>query len=172
MPFVAINSADIEVGDPITADLFTQIKDDLDNHESRVNSLETTTPKINVFKFLLLNGSSFSTAAGVTYYRSEDDFTITKAAIQIFEKNSLTGFVEIDIKKSTTNMDNASFSSIFTTKPKITYSTAADYAETTNQVLASPASTIAVGNYLRLDITITPTNTGVIPKLFITCYGE
>jgi hypothetical protein len=69
-------------------------------------------------------------------------------------------------------MDNASFSSIFTTKPKITYSTASDYDETTNQVLASPASTIAVGNYLRLDITITPTNTGVIPRLFITCYGE
>jgi len=171
MSFVTINSASIEVGDALKAELFTQVKDNFDNHETRINSLESTAKKIDIFKFLLLNGSSFSTATGLAYYRSEDTFTVTKSAIQIFEKGSLSGFLEIDIKKSTTNMDNASFTSIFTTKPKITYSTASDYDESSNQVLNSSMINISSGDYLRLDITIAPTG-GVIPKLFITTYGE
>lgn len=172
MAFTPINSTSIEVGDALKKELFDLVKTNLDDHETRINSVEATAKKIDVFKFLLLNGSSFSTATGIAYYRAEDDFTITKGAIQIFEKGILTGFVEIDIKKSTTDMDNASFTSIFTTKPKITYASAVDYQESTNQVLNSSMTSIVSGNYLRLDITITPTNTGVIPKLFITSYGE
>lgn len=172
MAFTTINPANIEVGDPITADLLTLIKTDLDDHETRVNSLEASASRIDVFKFLLMNGSSFPTATGVAYYRAEDSFTITKGAIQIFEKGTMNGAVEIDIKKSITDLNGTSFVSIYTTKPKIIFASVADYAESTNQVINAASSSIVAGNYLRLDITITPTNTGVIPKLFITCYGE
>ena len=172
MAFTPINSASIEVGDALKKEIFDLVKSNFDDHETRINSVESSANKIDIFKFLLLNGSSFSTATGIAYYRAEDDFTITKGAIQIFEKGTLTGAVEIDIKKSTTNMDNASFTSIFTTKPKITYASAADYDESSNQVLNGAMTSILSGDYLRLDITITPTNTGVIPKLFITSYGE
>lgn len=161
-----------DVGDATKKEIYDNYDANFIDHESRINSLESSTSKINIFKFPLLNGSSFSTATGLAYYRAEDTFTITKAAIQIFEKGSLTGAVEIDIKKSTTDMDNASFASIFTTKPKITYASAADYDESTNQVFNGSMINILPGDYLRLDITITPTNTGVIPKLLITSYGE
>jgi hypothetical protein len=171
MTFTTINSSSIEVGDAIKKELFDTIKTDLDDHETRINSVEATTKKIDVFKFLLLNGSSFSTATGIAYYRSEDAFTITKGAIQIFEKGSLAGSIEVDIKKSTTDMDGASFSSIFTTKPKIIFSSASDYDESSNQVINSSVADIAVGDYLRLDITIAPTS-GVMSKMFITSYGE
>lgn len=171
MSYTSISSSSIEVGDALKKELFDLIKGDLDDHETRLNSVEATVKKIDVFKFLLLNGSSFSTATGLAYYRAEDDFTLTKGAIQIFEKGSLAGFLEIDIKKSTTDLDGASFSSVYTTKPKITYSTASNYDESTNQVFDVSAIDIQAGDYLRLDITIAPTG-GVIPKIFITSYGE
>lgn len=172
MAFTPINSTSIEVGDALKKEIFDLVKSNFDDHETRINSTEASAKKIDIFKFLLLNGSSFSTATGIAYYRAEDNFTITKGAIQIFEKGSLTGAVEIDIKKSTTGLDNLSFTSIFSTKPKITYASAADYDESSNQVLNGAMTSVLSGDYLRLDITITPTNTGVIPKLFITSYGE
>jgi len=171
MPFVTIDPLTIEVGDPLKAELFDKIKDNEDDLDSRVNTIETNATKIDVFKFLLLNGSVFSTATGLSYFRAESTFTITKGAIQIFEKGSLAGFLEIDVKKSTTDLDTLSFSSIFSVKPKITYSTASDYDESSNQVLNGATTTISPGDYLRLDITIAPTG-GVVPKFFITVYGE
>ena len=174
MPFVTINPAAIEVGDPVTADLLTKIKNNEDDHETRIDSLEATNKKIEVFKYLILNGSSFSTATGLDYYRAEDNFSVTKVAIQIFEKNGVSsGSLEIDVKKSVTNLDGTSFSTIMTTKPSISFATASDYDESTNQVINVLNSGITAGQYLRLDITSTPSGAGgVAPKFLITVYGE
>ena len=171
MTFVTIAPARYEVGDPVTADLVSDIVEDLNDLNTRTDSLETTNKKIDIFKFMLLNGSSFSTATGLAYYRAEDNFTITKGAIQIFEKGSLAGTLELDVKKSTTNLDGPSFTTIFTTKPAIVYASAADYDESTNQVINSSSAIITAGDYLRLDITSAPTG-GVIPKILVTVYGE
>jgi len=170
MSFTAINSASIEVGDALKKELFDLIKNNFDDIETRVNAFESASSKIDIFKFLLLNGSSFPTATGLSYYRAETAFTITKSAIQVFETTGLTGYIEIDIKKSITDMNSTSFTSIFTTKPKITLP-GSDYAESTNQVLNGSMINIVAGNYLRLDITITPTS-GPLPKMLITSYGE
>lgn len=171
MVFVSINPASIQVGDPIKSELTTLIKDNLDDLDQRVTAQATSAKKVEIFKYLLLNGSSFSTATGLDYYQAVESFTITNAEIRIFEVGALTGFIEIDIKKSTTDMDTASFSSIFTTKPKITYATANDYDASTNQVFNTGLISIVAGDILRLDITIAPTN-GVLPKLQIIAYGE
>lgn len=159
----------LAVGDPLKKERFDREDSNIIDHESRINSLEASSKKIDVFKFLLLNGSSFSSATGLDYFKSEDSFTITKASIEIFDVGSMTGFIEIDILKSTTDKQSASFSSIFTTKPKIDLSTATNDFESINQVINGSAANIAVGDYLRLDITISPVN---LPRLLITCYGE
>jgi hypothetical protein len=174
MPFVTINPAAIEVGDPVTADLLTKIKNNEDDHETRIDSLEATNKKIEVFKYLILNGSSFSTATGLDHYRAEDSFTVTKVAIQIFEKNGVSsGSLEIDVKKSVTNLNGASFSTIMTTKPSINFATASDYDESTNQVINTLNASVTAGQYLRLDITSTPSGaSGVAPKFLVTVYGE
>lgn len=171
MAFTPINSNEIEVGDAIKAELWNKVKVDLDDLDSRTTNLEISTPKITFIKFLLLNGSVFPTATGLYYYEADEAFTITDVNIRIFEKGSLTGAVEIDLKRSTTDMDNASFTTIFTTKPKITYASASDYDKSVNQVFNNAQINIAVGDILRLDITETPGN-GVLPKLLITAYGE
>jgi len=174
MAFVTINPAAIEVGDPVTADLLTKIKNNEDDHESRINSVEASNKKIEIFKYLILNGSSFSTATGLDYYRAEDTITVTKVAIQIFEKNGVvSGTLELDVKKSVTDLNSGSFTTIMTTKPSLDFSTAVDYQESTNQVINVASSTISPGQYFRLDITSTPSGSGgVAPKFLITVYGE
>lgn len=171
MPFITINPASIEVGDALKKELFDTIKGNLDDHETRINGLAVSAGKVDVFKYLLLNGSSFSTATGLDYYQAIEDFTLTNGSIRIFTKGSLTGAIEIDVKRSVSNMDNASFSTVFSVKPKITLSGASDYASSTNQVFNAGQVDIKTGDILRLDITEAPTG-GVLPRLQIIIYGE
>ena len=171
MAFTSIDSASIQVGDPIKADLMTLIKTDLDDLDTRVTALSVGAKKVELFKYVLLNGSVFSTATGLDYYQAIESFTITNAEIRIFEKGSLTGSIEIDVKKSTTDMDSGSFTSIFTTKPKLILASVSDYDTSTNQVFNSGQIAMTAGDILRLDITIAPTN-GPLPKLQIIVYGE
>lgn len=171
MAYTTIDPNSIEVGDALRKELFDLIKSNEDDLDARVTALSVGAKKVEVFKYLLLNGSSFSTATGLDYYQAIEAFTITNAEIRIFEKGSLTGSIEIDVKKSTTDMDTASFTTIFTTKPKIVLASASDYDTSTNQVFNSGQISMSAGDILRLDITIAPTN-GPLPKLQIIVYGE
>lgn len=171
MAFSAISSLAIAVGSAIKKELWDKVKDNFDDHETRIDNLETVATKVPVIKFYCLNASSFSNATGLHYYESDTNFTITNAFVRIFEKGSLTGFFEVDIKKSTTNLDSTSFISIFTTKPKITFASASDYDASTNQVFDSGQIAVAVGDFIRFDITQAPTS-GVMSKFLLTVYGE
>lgn len=171
MAYTTIDPNSIEVGDALKKELFDLIKSNEDDLDSRITTLSVGAKKVELFKYMLLNGSTFSTATGLDYYQAIETFTITSAEIRIFEKGSLTGSIEIDVKKSTTDMDSASFTSIFTTKPKIILASAADYDTSTNQVFNSGQIAMVAGDILRLDITIAPTN-GPLPKLQIIVYGE
>jgi hypothetical protein len=171
MAFSTIASAAISVGSAIKKELWDKVKGNSDDHESRINTLEVVATKVPVIKFYVLNASAFSTATGLYYYESDINFTITNAFVRIFEKGTLTGFFEVDIKKSTTNLDGPSFVSIFTTKPKIDFSTAADYDASTNQVFDVGQISVATGDFIRFDITQAPTS-GVMSKFLLTVYGE
>jgi hypothetical protein len=171
MAFTTINPSAIEVGDPLTKDLFDTIKANEDDHESRLNTLETNASRVEIFALDIRNADSSPSFTGFAYARMISDITITNAFVEIYEKGSLTGALEIDIKRSTTDKNDTSFTSIFTTKPKITMASASDYDTSTNQVFAPSQINLSVGDYLRLDITELPTS-GVIGKFIVTCYGE
>jgi hypothetical protein len=171
MAFVAIDPNSIEVGDPLKKELFDLIRTNEIDLDSRLNQVENTAKKIPFFKFLFINAAVFTTGTGVTYYEADDDFTITDAFIRIFEKGSLTGALEIDIKKSITDLDGTSFVSIFTTRPKITMASASDYDASTNQVFNPAQISVSKGDFLRLDITEMPTS-GVLSRFLISSYGE
>lgn len=171
MAFVTIDPNTIEVGDPLKKELFDRIKSNEDDHETRLNNLESTVAKIDFMKFMVVNASSASSFTGMYYYEANGSFTITDAFIRIFTKGSLSGNLEIDIKVSTTDMDNASFTSIFTTTPKIDFSTISNYGKSTNQAFDATKINIQPGYFLRLDVTELPTN-GVISRFLIEAYGE
>jgi hypothetical protein len=171
MAFTSIPASIINVGKAIKKEIFTYIKDDLDDLDSRLNTVETNAKKISIFEYMVINATPFSTATGFNYFEATSDFTLTDAYIRIFEKGSLAGTFEIDILVSTTNLDSTSFVSVFTTKPKITFASASDYDASTNQVFDNTKININTGDYLRLDITAMPTG-GVMSKFIIKAYGE
>lgn len=172
MAFVAIDPASIEVGDALKAELFTKIKSNEDDLNTRLNNIEASASKIELFEFFVQNATSANSFTGIYYLPIKDTMTITNAYVTIFEKGSLSGALEIDIKKSTDGtMDEFSFFSVFSTKPKITYASASDYDKSTNQVFSPGEIDLVPGDYLRLDVTELPTN-GVVGKFLVTCYGE
>jgi len=170
MAFIAINTNLLDVGDPIKKEILDLVKDNFDDHESRIVQVESVISKIDVFNDVVYNASVFSTALGIIFFQASNAFTLTEAKITIFEKGSLTGFLEVDIKKNT-SLNPAGFASVMTTRPLIDYSTAASYDDSTNAVFDNSAKNILPGDWLRLDITQAPTG-GVIPKFNIQVFGE
>jgi hypothetical protein len=171
MAFSSISNLAIAVGSAIKAELWSKVKNNFDDLNTRLNNVEGSSSKIPIIKFFVLNGSQFSTGTGLYYWESNDNFTITSAYVQIFEKGSLTGTFEVDIKKSTTDLNSTSFTTIFTTKPSLDFSSIADYAKSTNQVFDPTKVSMVAGNLLRFDITQMPAG-GVMSKFLITVYGE
>jgi len=179
MAYTTLDPNKIKVGDPNVKELWDLIKDNLDDHETRIDNFEAGAVKIPIFIFEVTMDTFDPDLTGLAYFTAIQGMTISEAYIQIFEKNSLTGSLEIDIKKSTTDLANASFTTIFTTKPKIVYAAAANYDQSTNQVIDSGSATLNVGDVLRLDLTILPSQVGGsgqqidgIRKFLIVCYGE
>lgn len=170
MAFEVINSAEIEVGDPVKAELFTKIKNSLDDHETRINAQESSANRVIIFDALILNAVSANTLTGLMAGNAPQQITLTECYVQIFEKGSLTGTLEIDIKRNTTP-NNTGMTSVFTTKPKITYASAADYDKSSNQVFNGAQATITAGDHLRLDITQLP-GSGTIGKFIVYLAGE
>lgn len=168
MPFVTIDPTLIEAGDPVTEDLFSTIKDNEDNLDSRVTALEGTASKIIVYNGIFCNASSAGSLTGLMFERIPADFTITDAKVYIFTKGSLTGNLELDVRKSS-SADFTSDSSIFSTKPKLDFSVASNYAESSNAVISSGGFT--AGQYLRIDMTSLPAG-GVLSKWGVYIIGE
>lgn len=171
MAFEVINSTEIDVGKPNKKELWLKVKNSLDNHELRLNSTEAGAARVIILDHTILNAASAVTMTGLTYSEALFPYTITGCEIRIFEKGSLTDAIEIDIKKSVTDLNGASFSSVFTTKPKITMATAVDYERSTNQAFNPAQTAIVEGDTLRLDITEMPSG-GTLGKFRIILYGE
>lgn len=171
MAYNPILDAELDVGDALKKELFDKIKGNINDHEDRLADIETGARKVEVFKSLVLNASSASTLTGLMYYVADDDFTLTSATVTIFEKGSLTGALEIDLKKSVTDLDGTSFTTVFTTKPKITLASVANYATSNNQVFDNGQVSIQAGDFIRFDVTQMPAS-GVLGKFLLNVYGE
>lgn len=149
MAFATIPSGKIDVGDPITKDLWDAVKDNFDDHESRVNALEGGANKIVVFDFLVFNAAQYvsaSTLEGIAIWRSPASFTLTAAQISNLTAGT-SGTIEYDVKKSTTL--GGVFTTVFSTKPSVAFGAGND-ATSTNAVFSTTA--VAQGDWLQLDI--------------------
>lgn len=174
MAFNTIPDSLIQVGKSITRTLFkTYVKDNLDDLDTRVNAVEANVAKIIVFDDLVLNAANLvdgGSIEGLDVFRAAAPFTLTDAKVSIFTKGTLTGTLEIDVvKSSNTNFSGAS--SVFTTKPSIAMASAANYEESSNAVFDNAQKTLAIGEYLRLDVSQLPSN-GPIGKFVVYLIGE
>lgn len=173
MAFTTISTSDLDVGDPIKKELLDLIKSNQDDLDSRVTAVEGSAGKVIIFNDVVINASGLSsggTITGLDMYRAESNFNLTDAKVYIFTKGSLTGNLEMDIQLSS-SADFTSSNSVFTTLPKIVYSTASDYDESANTVFNATYQSITAGEYLRLDFTELPAG-GTIGKLGVYLIGE
>lgn len=173
MSFSSIPSSIIAAGKSATTTLFSLIKSNQDDLNTRLTLVEAGANKIIVFDNLVINAATLAsggTATGIALWRAPSNFTLTDARVYIFTKGSLTGNLEIDFKKSSTP-DFTSSVSVFTTKPKVVYSTASDYEVSSNAVFDATNANISQNNFIRFDVTELPSG-GSIGKFGIVLYGE
>jgi hypothetical protein len=153
MAFVSIPSTATEVGKAIKRELWELVRLNLDDLNTRVNAIGTSSNIVSVFDFPIYNASSFNSFTGVTYVKCPASFTITNAEVQIYEKGVTTsGILSIDVKKSASL--GGTYTSIFTTAPAINMAVDLDY--TVSQGIFNGLNVVAAGEYLRLDVTALP----------------
>jgi hypothetical protein len=145
MAFVTIPSTIIESGDPVTQELFnTYIKNDLDDHETRLVSLEGGSAVAYVPFYWTVKGY-LTTLTDCGFIRVPFDITLLAARLltQVAGSGSSTE-VDIEYKRGA-----GAWTSVFSTKPSV--SSTSDYTLSVNAVLSTTA--ILSGDLLRMNIT-------------------
>jgi hypothetical protein len=153
MSYTAITTGEIASGEPVKADTQTKIKDNFEDHESRIQTIETgagttyppMTFRINGPYGLYSSGSPFT---DITRTTTNFNITITGVRVLIDTAGS-SGTTEVDVlfKRGA-----GSWTSILTTKPSAGYASGNNYASTNGVVNATYADLLA-GDLIRLDIT-------------------
>jgi hypothetical protein len=151
MAFEELDSATLTTGKPVKQELWTKVKNSLDDHEERISDLEAATASTEPLVFYVKgNYVSFGTYTGAAHRRLSNNITITAVRILIIDGGT-AGTTEIDLlyKRGV-----GAFTSIFTTKPSVAY-TAGDYTLSSNAVILT--TDLLASDILRLDITSSQT---------------
>ena len=171
MAYSEIAQALVNVGKPVVQLILQKCRDNFIDLDSRVTTLEGGVGKIEVWNDNVLNADSASSLTGLDHYVATAAFSLVTARVEIFAAGSLTGDLEIDILKSTTG-NTGTFTTIFSTKPKIDLSTASDGDTSADHTAAVFSVTnVAVDDVLRLDVTSLPSG-GVIGSFRVLIIGE
>lgn len=147
MPFVAINSAVIESGDPVTQELWGLVQDNFDDHEARIVDLEGggAIPFIPVEFECDGYVEDYAGTKFMGTWRVPFDIDILAGRLRIV-KAGTSGTTQIDFEyKRGANP----WTSIFATKPSVSY-LAGDNAISTNGVLN--VLSLQAGDIVRLNI--------------------
>jgi len=154
MVFQTIPSASIQPGKPVTTELWTLTKNNLDDLDARLTTTETATNQSQVLECEPLLGQLqfIGVKNGIFYSTLPASWTLLSGRIRQYVTSG-SGTFQIDIKfKRGANP----FQSIFTVKPSVTVANGNDFSST-NGVLAE--SVLLAGDELRFDILSVQNNT-------------
>lgn len=143
MAFTVITSAEIAAGEPTKQDLFQTIKEDLDDHETRITATESFTVNTVPFKFDVQGPGQVSD--GVSYIRIPYNITVTGVKLFVW-KAGTSGTLTVDVERK---VGAGSWSSILTTPVSAVY-TSGDVFVQADSGLA--ITSIVAGGFLRLNI--------------------
>jgi hypothetical protein len=150
----------VAVGKALIREMFVRIKDNFNDHESRINTLEFSSVRLTVFNNDVVLAGAASTLTGLAYFKAPFAFRVLTAEVQIFQKGSIaSGTLEIDVRRNTTP-DNTGMTSIFSVRPSVNFATASDYDSSTNQIIDPVVGAVDEGDILRLDVSSLPTGLG------------
>lgn len=147
MAYTPFTTAEVTAGEPVTQDLFTKVKDDFADHETRITAVEAATSSYRPLEYDIQGGYWGLTIpyTGILYDRINFSMTLLAARLIIVTAGtSGTTTVNVEYKRGA-----GSWTTIFTTKPSVAY-TAGDLAVSTNAVLA--VTSLQAGDFLRVNI--------------------
>lgn len=158
MSFSPIDLNTIKVGDPITRDLWLLLKNNLDDHELRINSLATSTGTVFIYNEMISFIGYNSSYPYVMYYMARQDFSINDFRAQIRSKQGITtGTLSLRLEKSI-NTNDANFATILTTDLSFDFSTDAEHSVKVASINPT-LNDILTGEVLRIKVMNVPTNT-------------
>jgi hypothetical protein len=174
MAFSSLPASLIAVGKATVKQIFQILKDNQDDLNTRLSSVEATGNKRVFFNGVVRGASSFTSGTNAAQIRIESAIDVTDVIVSIYDDTTAitSGVLEIDIIKATGPGDGPDFStsvSIFTTRPSIDFSTASDYDESSNQVLNITNASLLEGDYIQLNISGKPLKLG---RFFFYAIGE
>jgi hypothetical protein len=147
MAYTAFNASEIASEEPVKTELFGKVKDNFDNHETRIATLEATGLTIPPLLFVVKGAQyGWGTGTGVAYRRVMYDLTLTTGKLWIIDAGT-SGTLEIDIQYK---RGAGAFATIFSTRPSVAFG-AGDYSISTNGVLS--VTSLLTADVLRLDVT-------------------
>lgn len=175
MAFNTIPSTLIEVGKALKKELFTIIKDNFDDHESRINSIELGANKVEVFNFEVTGFINNYTATELTQigtHRAASDFTLIECKLTLMnnaqgEISSSAGVLSIDLQKSSDN--GVTWATVLSGLPEIPDGTSATGSESSSVVFSTGEEEVSQDDLLRVNVTSKKDTQG---SFLITVYGE
>lgn len=151
MAYVPINSTEIAVGEPVRSDTQTKLKDNFDNHETRILAVESGNTTVYQPIIMRVNGSyNQLLSPGTNILRTTMNFNLTVTGVRLLIDNAgVSGTTEIDLLYK---RGAGAWTSILTTKPSVIYS-AGSNAISSNTVLNAGQVALQAGDLLRMDLT-------------------
>jgi len=151
MAFDALNNSEISAGEPTKQELWSKSKGNQDDHETRLQTLEASLNAFHPIHFFL-NGAygRFALRTKLDIQRIAVDLNLLAGRVYV-ETAGSAGDTEIDIlyKRGV-----GSWTSIFSTKPKVNFSAGND---SIGSGILSVTSLLA-GDLVRMDMTAKQTN--------------
>jgi len=151
MAFTALTSGEVASAQPVASTVTTKIKNNFDDHESRIQTLESSVTN-NIPIIWRVNGY-YDVLTGLIKSTTNMSMSFTGVRILI-DKAGSAGTTQIDILRK---RGGGAWTSIFTTLPSVAFGAGND-ALSTNAVLNPTMQALQAGDILRLDITSAQTD--------------
>lgn len=168
MPFTTLDPADIEAGKPVKEELFSTIKDNEDDHESRIAATEQNTA-VDIVN-LKVTGNVFEydeteLTSRMPTYKSPVDQTIVNVLINLLTV-STSGDLELELDRSQDN--GVTWVPILSSPVTLSGTTVGSLSGAVNFVSAGH-QTLNQNDMLRLRITGVQVDQG---EFHVSIYGE
>lgn len=150
MSYTALTNEECQTGKPTASSTLSKVKDNLADHEDRLNAIEggagTTYPPL----ILRVNGPYSIWGAQTGVIKTTTNFPITVTGIRLLiDTAGTSGTTEIDVLYK---RGAAAYTSMLLTKPSLT-SAAGNDALSTNGIIDPTKVNLIAGDIIRLDIT-------------------
>jgi hypothetical protein len=147
MSYTTITTTEIASGKPVSTSTLTKVKDNLDDHETRILGLEAGTSVPYPPIIFRVNGTFAQSRAIDGLLETTNNFSIQITGVRIWaQKAGSSGTYDIDIVHQ---FNGSGFVSCLSTRPTLAYTTG-DEAASTNAVINSGNATIVAGSNIRL----------------------